>query len=435
MYTAVIIEPRIHPSLYIVLNNFNRNLDDNWSFLIFHGSNNKKYIKNIFNYIKTTKKCTYINLNKSNLTLKEYNNLLYSYFFYSNINTEYFLIFQTDTLLSNYYSKNIYKFFNYDYVGAPWKHRNNEIGNGGLSLRKKSKMLELLNNNFLPNVLNINEDLFFSGSCHNIKNISVYKPSIELAKEFSTESIYSESSFGLHKPWTYLNNRQLKILNIMFPNLNNLINIWNNYDKILRKMNKIKSKKINNNLIKIKKIIPNIRPNIKTNIKPNIKRNIKPNYSPDIIYGTTSEISDTNSEIPDIIFDINSDIIDNTNSVITDNSNFIMKPIRKPNIKLNIRPNIRPNLNDNFTYNIHSNKNLNKNANKNLNKNPNKNISKNSNINNTINPNKKLNIKPNMKLNMMNFNTKSNLRPNMKPNNNKMKLTFNIKSNNKKMLL
>ena len=63
MYTAVIVEPRIHPSLFIVLNNFNNNLDNKWSLLIFHGLNNKEYIKNIFNTIQTKKKCVYVNLN------------------------------------------------------------------------------------------------------------------------------------------------------------------------------------------------------------------------------------------------------------------------------------------------------------------------------------------------------------------------------------
>lgn len=235
MYTAVIVEPRIHPSLFIVLNNFNNNLDNKWSFLIFHGLSNKEYIENIFNTIQTKKKCVYVNLNKINLTIKEYNQLLYSSFFYKHIKTEHFLIFQTDTLLSKIYSNNIYKFLEYDYVGAPWKHRKNEVGNGGLSLRRKSKMLELLNKNFTPNVLNINEDLFFSGSKFNINNINIHKPSLKLAKEFSTESVFSNNSFGLHKPWLSQNNKQLDILKIIFPELTNLINTLTNYNKIVKK--------------------------------------------------------------------------------------------------------------------------------------------------------------------------------------------------------
>jgi hypothetical protein len=282
MYTAVIVEPRFHPSLPIVLNNFNSNLDNNWNFLIFHGSDNKKYIENIFNTIQTTKKCTYINLNKNNLTIKEYNKLLYSYFFYLHIETEHFLVFQTDTLLSNTNSKNIYKFLEYDYVGAPWRHRNKQIGNGGLSLRKKSKMLELLNSNFSFKVLNINEDLFFSGSRLNENNIKIHKPTPELAKQFSVESVFSTNSVGLHKPWIYFNNKQLNTLQTTFPELNNLITTIKTYklnkNKIKINKNKINKNKINKNKLNTNKLNTNkFKLNImKTNISK-IKLNIMKN--------------------------------------------------------------------------------------------------------------------------------------------------------------
>ena len=48
MYTALIVEPRNHPCLPIVLENFDRNLSDEWSFLIFHGSDNKSFIDKKF---------------------------------------------------------------------------------------------------------------------------------------------------------------------------------------------------------------------------------------------------------------------------------------------------------------------------------------------------------------------------------------------------
>jgi hypothetical protein len=62
------------------------------------------------------------------------------------------LIFQLDTLLSEQYKNNIYNFLDYDYVGAPWAF-NHKVGNGGLSLRKKSKMLEILNKESINVVL------------------------------------------------------------------------------------------------------------------------------------------------------------------------------------------------------------------------------------------------------------------------------------------
>ena len=47
MIKAVIVEPRLHKALELVLLNFNKNLDEQWSFLIFHGNNNKEFISNI----------------------------------------------------------------------------------------------------------------------------------------------------------------------------------------------------------------------------------------------------------------------------------------------------------------------------------------------------------------------------------------------------
>jgi hypothetical protein len=72
------------------------------------------------------------------------------------------------------------------------------IGNGGLSLRRKSKMIEIINNCKYDNKP---EDIYFSLSCPNIyRNI----PSFEDAKKFSVETVYNDISFGVHKPWIHL---------------------------------------------------------------------------------------------------------------------------------------------------------------------------------------------------------------------------------------
>jgi hypothetical protein len=46
-YSAIIVEPREHPSLSFVLNNFLKNLSDDWLIIVMHGSKNGKYIDNI----------------------------------------------------------------------------------------------------------------------------------------------------------------------------------------------------------------------------------------------------------------------------------------------------------------------------------------------------------------------------------------------------
>jgi len=199
-YTAIIIEPREHKALQLVLENFVENLSNNWNIILFHGNKNINYINDILNnsdiLINNKKRITLKNLNVDNLTIKDYNNLLVSKEFYNNIPTEVFLIFQTDSIICKSNKDLINDFINYDYIGAPWTDKT--VGNGGLSLRKKSKMLEIINNCAYNNQA---EDLYFTKACPNIsRNI----PSFEDAKRFSVETVYNDTSFGVHKPWNYI---------------------------------------------------------------------------------------------------------------------------------------------------------------------------------------------------------------------------------------
>ncbi len=239
-YTAIIIEPRNHKALEFVLNNFMENLSDDWGFIIFHSNTNKKTVENIMEepLAKYKNKTTLINLNvdSKDFTIKEYSTLFYHENFYKYIPTETFLVFQTDSMILKENKDKIYDFLEYDYVGAPWPKTMGilgkmQVGNGGLSLRKKSKMLELLKykdkgiNTQYPKLYGkyIAEDWFFNG--YFVKDVTVYKPSFEKAKEFSIESIYYERPFGIHKCWSGLNNHQLHILKNKYPGMNELIKL------------------------------------------------------------------------------------------------------------------------------------------------------------------------------------------------------------------
>ena len=141
MYTAIIIEPRKHKALPFVVKNVIDNLSNDWNVIIFHGNMNINYVNNI---VKTSNRIKLHNLNVDNFTRNEYSRLLMTKSFYDNIPTETFLIFQSDSMIFSKNKHYIYRFLQYDYVGAPWPHLNNQIGNGGFSLRKKSKMIEIL---------------------------------------------------------------------------------------------------------------------------------------------------------------------------------------------------------------------------------------------------------------------------------------------------
>jgi len=208
-YTAIIVEPREHKALDYVLTNFYNNLSEDWQIIIFHGKNNIEFIKNIITKFDKSR-IKLINLKVENLSIIEYNKLFYSNWLYNNIPTETFLVFQVDTLICPQYKHLINDFLKYDYVGAPWdenmtKHIINvyggkdPVGNGGLSIRKKSKMLEILNNHSTRHKEGwlINEDVFFSIHTTN-------KPSLEEAKNFSIEMLYNDKSFGVHKAYKYV---------------------------------------------------------------------------------------------------------------------------------------------------------------------------------------------------------------------------------------
>ena len=204
LYTAIIIEPRKHKALPFVLETFLNNLSKDWSFIIFHGTKNLEFIIDIINDKLTEHmhRIKLINLNVDNLTINDYNNLLkYDKNFYDCIPTEIFLIFQTDSIIFEKYNHFINNYLHYDYVGAPFFFNNNyNVGNGGLSLRKKSKMIEIMKK---QGKNNYPEDVYFS-CC---ESVAIHKPSVNDAKFFSIEEIFNEMSFGCHQPWKNSSNR------------------------------------------------------------------------------------------------------------------------------------------------------------------------------------------------------------------------------------
>ena len=204
MYTAIIVEPREHKALSYVLNNFLSNLSDEWNIIVFHGNKNIVFLKNIINVDlpQFKPRISTVNLRLDNLTIPQYNGLfMNSTFLYDHIPTETFLVFQTDTVIFEKHKHLINHFLNYDFVGAPVNtdtvlhvQRGICVGNGGLSLRKKSKMLEIMKT---EPIQNIPEDFYFALP----KTVIMNKPSVEEAKFFSVEAIFNEVSFGCHQIW------------------------------------------------------------------------------------------------------------------------------------------------------------------------------------------------------------------------------------------
>lgn len=225
---AVIVEPRKDETLIKVLKNFIELLPHKTKIQIFHGTENEKYLLDNFNNEIFSKKIILTNLNVKNLTINDYNSLLTSKNFYNLINGENILIFQMDTCLCSKSKFKIQDFVKYDYVGAPWINQDeviyknkdkkikkinldNKVGNGGLSLRKKSKIIKHIDNYKYDGQ---NEDVYFS------KSTILNFPSIEKASYFSSEHLFNPYSIGLHKPKEILNNKQKNIISKTCPEYN-----------------------------------------------------------------------------------------------------------------------------------------------------------------------------------------------------------------------
>ena len=203
-HTVVLIEGRKPKSLSIILKSIFENLDATWDVLLFHSTENEQWMKGIVESFPTYKDRLMMKMtpgSPSNIDVNYYNKIMTTReSILDQIPTEIFLVMQTDSILCREKGHILKDFMKYDYVGAPWSHSEHtgNVGNGGLSLRRKSKMLEILEK--CP--LGVHqEDGFFSSGCDAVKP---YKPTAEEASRFSIESIYAPESFGVHKPWLHI---------------------------------------------------------------------------------------------------------------------------------------------------------------------------------------------------------------------------------------
>lgn len=210
----VIVETRKSKQLEIVLKNIAYYVP-NWKLHIFHSPENKEFIENILkNHISN------ITLHELEITIKtnqDYNFVIKDMAFWEKLTEhERVLIFQTDSLILRF---GIEKFLTYDYIGAPWpwwvkrfKDFKRMGGNGGFSIRKVSKMMEIIKKyshqkiDTVPNYQN--EDVFFSYHLYNDK--TAYLPNWNTAMLFASESFLCVNTLAVHQAWKFHDNFKLE---------------------------------------------------------------------------------------------------------------------------------------------------------------------------------------------------------------------------------
>lgn len=210
---VVFVEFRWLPHVEVLLRNAIRWLGDAWSYTVVCGQ---------ANHVRMRAMCATIHpniriivLDKQESSQNEYNDLLLTADFWTLFRGETLLLMQEDTFL---FHGDIEPFLPYDYVGAPFAADTiapvNQ-GNGGFSLRSKAAMLRALKavspadftttsetvNNYRRHsqLTHYPEDVYFSQTLqtHQLGEVAPY----DLARKFSSESVYTCNCMGMHCMW------------------------------------------------------------------------------------------------------------------------------------------------------------------------------------------------------------------------------------------
>ena len=209
---AVIVETREHDALPFVLNNVMSILPEDYSLQIFHGTSNYEYVYDSVenDMMLLDKEVEFTNLNIDSISADDSSlEIMLTKDFWNKVVGENVLYFECDTMLCPNSEFKIEDFENFNYIGGYWgnelgmmNQKYNRVMNGGLSFRKRSFMLDIIENklqSYLDNGGNPCEDYFVSEMVED-------KPTYEEVLSFSIDNGYmypinNKAPFGLHKPW------------------------------------------------------------------------------------------------------------------------------------------------------------------------------------------------------------------------------------------
>jgi hypothetical protein len=197
---AVIVEFRALPKVTAIVHNINDHIPASWPIQIFHGKENEHFIRNstLAPLIKIGK--VFLTLMEEVYNKSRTNELLTNASFWKRVRGEKILFFQIDSVMCSNPRYNLTDFLQYDYIGSPWDlswfkfDKNHSVGNGGFSLRTRSKILALLElvsyNKTVP------EDVWYANYME-LVNGSI--PSVEIAKAFAVESVFYDRPLAVHR--------------------------------------------------------------------------------------------------------------------------------------------------------------------------------------------------------------------------------------------
>ncbi|XMA19336.1 hypothetical protein WAI453_012127 [Rhynchosporium graminicola] len=120
---------------------------------------------------------------------------------------EHLLVWQPDSIFCANAPTTLNGFIEWDWIGAPWSKTAKYGGNGGLSLRKVSKIIEVLSNNTRRHGDGALEDLWMVQKLHGLSGN--HMPAANVSKTFSVESVWDEKPLGYHVGWMGVHHEQI----------------------------------------------------------------------------------------------------------------------------------------------------------------------------------------------------------------------------------
>jgi Protein of unknown function (DUF5672) len=120
---------------------------------------------------------------------------------------EHLLVFQPDSILCTNSDESLNDWLEWDWVGAPWSNTAPYAGNGGLSLRKVSKILKVLEREQRKHGDGRLEDQWLVDAIHALEGH--HMPNATIAKHFSVESVWDDKPLGYHIGWMGVHHGQI----------------------------------------------------------------------------------------------------------------------------------------------------------------------------------------------------------------------------------
>ena len=149
---ALLIENRINPILAPLMLHFISVVPPDWRFRFMGSVDSVEYLNQsvaIREHVAAGKlDLTYIPANMSTGSQEEISRFLTNLWLYEVVlrPAEWLLVFQTDSILCANSRQTLNDYLEFDWVGAPWNPQGRFGGNGGLSLRRVSAIVDVLRN-------------------------------------------------------------------------------------------------------------------------------------------------------------------------------------------------------------------------------------------------------------------------------------------------